>query len=91
LRNPERLQNGRKFQKRQLWLDTIPDWSPHDLRRTVRTGLSRIQCPSEVAEAAIGHGKKGIEGTYNLHEYEAECRIWLQRWADHIGGLRDGN
>jgi integrase len=87
LRNPERLQNGRKFQKRQLWLDTIPDWSPHDLRRTVRTGLSRIQCPSEVAEAAIGHGKKGIEGTYNLHEYEAECRIWLQRWADHMDGL----
>ena len=38
--------------------------------RTVRTGLSRLGCPSDVAEAILGHSKKGIEGTYNLHGYE---------------------
>lgn len=65
----------------------LPAWTPHDLRRSVRTGLSRLQCPNEVAEAALGHSRKGIEGTYDLHRYEAECRQWLQRWADHLDAL----
>ena len=46
-------------------------------------------CPSEVAEAVLGHSRKGIEGTYDLHSYEAECREWLQRWADHLGSLKN--
>ncbi|MDP3280740.1 MAG: site-specific integrase, partial [Nitrosomonas sp.] len=70
--------------KRMLDID---HWTPHDLRRTVRTGLSRLGCRNEVAEAIIGHSKKGIEGTYDLHSYEAECRVWLQKWADHLDSL----
>ncbi|WP_323815687.1 tyrosine-type recombinase/integrase [Cellvibrio sp. NN19] len=62
----------------------IEHWSPHDLRRTVRTGLSRIGCPSEVAEAILGHSRKGIEGTYDLHRYEDQCKVWLQKWADRL-------
>lgn len=62
-------------------------WTPHDLRRTVRTGLSRLQCPNEVAEAVLGHSRKGIEGTYDLHRYEPECKEWLQKWADHLDSL----
>lgn len=65
----------------------IPAWTPHDLRRTVRTGLARLQCPNEVAEAVLGHSRRGIEGTYDLHRYEAECRQWLQKWADHLDSL----
>ncbi len=65
----------------------LPAWTPHDLRRSVRTGLSRLQCPNEVAEAVLGHSRKGIEGTYDLHRYEAECRRWLQKWADHLDAL----
>ncbi|AXB01058.1 MULTISPECIES: site-specific integrase [Aeromonas] len=69
-----------------LMLD-IPRWTPHDLRRTVRTGLSRLQCPSEVAEAILGHTKKGLVGTYDLHRYTEQSREWLQRWADHLDTL----
>lgn len=65
----------------------IEAWTPHDLRRTVRTGLSRIQCPSEVAEAVLGHTRSGIEGTYDLHGYESECRVWLQSWANHLESI----
>jgi integrase len=65
----------------------LPAWTPHDLRRTVRTGLSRLQCPNEVAEAVLGHSRRGIEGTYDLHRYEVECRHWLQTWADHLDSL----
>lgn len=76
------------FRPEQLWPIDLEDWNPHDLRRTVRTGLSRLGCPSEVAEAVLGHSKKGIEGTYNLHTYERECAAWLQKWADHLDGLK---
>lgn len=65
----------------------IPHWTPHDLRRTVRTGLSRLQCPNEVAEAVLGHTRGGVEGIYNLYRYDAECRKWLQVWADYLDSL----
>lgn len=65
----------------------IESWTPHDLRRTVRTGLSRLRCPNEVAEAVLGHARGGIEGTYDLHRYESECKEWLQTWADHLDCL----
>ena len=84
MKNPEKVQKQHKFRYEQLWLNDIPDWNPHDLRRTVRTGLSRLGCPAEVAEAVLGHSKKGIQGTYDLHSYEKECSEWLQKWADYI-------
>ena len=65
----------------------INHWTAHDLRRTVRTGLSRLKCRSEVAEAILGHSRKGIEGTYDLQGYEEECREWLQKWADYMDML----
>lgn len=65
----------------------IPSWTPHDLRRTVRTGLSRLKCPNEVAEAILGHTKGGVEGIYNLYKYDEECKKWLQVWADYMERL----
>ena len=59
-------------------------WTPHDLRRTVRTGLSRMGCSNEVAGAVLGHSSMGIEGTYDLYKFEPECREWLQKWADYL-------
>ncbi|MBQ4771419.1 tyrosine-type recombinase/integrase [Pectobacterium versatile] len=65
----------------------IPHWTPHDLRRTVRTGLSRLQCPNEVAEAVLGHTRGGVEGIYNLYKYDAECKKWLQTWANYLESI----
>lgn len=62
----------------------IEPWSPHDLRRTVRTQLAKLRCPREVSEAILGHAKKGIEGTYDLHHYELEAKEWLQKWCDRL-------
>lgn len=82
MKNPDKVKTN--FRPEQLWLTDIDDWNPHDLRRTVRTGLSRLGCSTDIAEAVLGHSKKGIEGTYNLHNYEAECAEWLQKWADYL-------
>ena len=88
LKNADNLPNRRDFSEAQRWLTSIEDWSPHDLRRTVRTGLSKLGCPKDVGEAVLGHSAKGIEGTYNLYRYEKECKSWLQKWADHMGSLK---
>ena len=66
----------------------IDAWTPHDLRRSVRTGLARIGCPETVSEAILGHDKSGIEAVYNLHKYSSEAKLWLQRWNDHLDDLR---
>lgn len=72
------------FMRKNDLLLEIESWTPHDLRRSVRTGLARLGCPSDVAEAVLGHTKGGIEAVYNLHRYEQESRAWLQRWCDHL-------
>jgi integrase len=62
-------------------------FTPHDLRRSARTGLSRLGVRDEIAEAALGHVEGGIRGTYNLHAYEAEVGEALQKWCDHLDAL----
>jgi integrase len=59
----------------------IPDWSPHDLRRTVRTTLAALGCPNDVAEAVLGHIQPGVAGVYNRHSYDQERRHWLTQLA----------
>ena len=68
----------------------IAKWTPYDLRRTVRTHLSQMQCPRRVAEAILGHSKFGVVGTYDLHRFEPQAKIWLQLWADNLDGLSEG-
>lgn len=66
----------------------INRWTPHDLRRTVRTSLSKLKCPSDIAEAILGHTKGGVKGVYDLYTYEAECKEWLQVWCDYLDTLK---
>ena len=63
---------------------SVTHWSPHDLRRTVRTMLASMGCPGEVAESILGHVQPGVQGTYNRHTYDAERRVWLQRWSERL-------
>jgi integrase len=58
-----------------------PDWVIHDLRRTVRTRLSSLRVPDNVAELVIGHGRKGLQRIYDQHQYVDEMREALTAWA----------
>jgi integrase len=53
----------------------------HDLRRTVRTRLSALKVPDHIAEAVIGHGRKGIARVYDMHGFADEKREALTKWA----------
>jgi integrase len=59
----------------------VTPWKVHDLRRTLRTRLASLQVPDVVAEAIVGHGRKGLQRVYDQHSYEPEMRAALERWA----------
>lgn len=59
-------------------------WTPHDLRRTVRTGLAELGVDDMVAEQVLGHKIPGIMGVYNQHSYASEKRAALGKWERHI-------
>lgn len=63
------------------------DFALHDLRRTVRTGLSRLRVPFEVAERVLGHVPGGVSQHYDRFNYMDEKRQALEAWARHVDGL----
>ncbi len=40
-------------------------WTLHDLRRTLRTDLASLRVRDEIADACLGHGKRGLARIYN--------------------------
>ncbi|RZI82593.1 MAG: DUF4102 domain-containing protein [Rubrivivax sp.] len=69
----------------------VTHWSPHDLRRTVRTKLAMMGCPDAIAEAVLGHMQPGIKGIYNRHQYDKERRIWLTLLSEQWESLAQTN
>lgn len=53
----------------------------HDLRRTARTHLAALGVRREVAERCLGHKIRGVEGTYDRHDYFEERRQALEQWT----------
>ncbi len=66
---------------------TVTRWSPHDLRRSVRTLLAKMGCPNDVAESVLGHMQPGVVGVYNRHSYDAERLDWLTRLDERLEAL----
>lgn len=60
----------------------------HDLRRTIRTGLSDLGVSTEVAELCLNHRPAGVQGVYDRAERLEQRAIALQRWADHVDGIQ---
>lgn len=56
----------------------------HDLRRTFRTGLSRLGVDTEIAELALGHARADLESRYNRDNCAAEVRAAFEAWAEHV-------
>ena len=60
----------------------LPSFTLHDLRRTARTQLAALGVRREVAERCLGHAIRGVEGTYDRHNYFRERRAALEQWTD---------
>ena len=59
----------------------------HDLRRTAATGMQRLGIPMPVTEAVLNHisgSRGGIAGVYQRHDYFAEKKEALEKWASEV-------
>ncbi len=57
---------------------------PHDLRRTFRTGLSRLDIDVDTAELALGHARGDLEAIYNRDDAHDRLRLAFDTWAAHV-------
>lgn len=64
--------------------------TPHDLRRTLRTGLAALGVAPHIAEACLGHSLGRIAKTYDVHDYLDERRDALNRWDAYVKHLVTG-
>jgi integrase len=87
------------FSKAKTYLDDhirsdgseLDQWGFHDLRRTVRTHMSRIGVTSAVAERVLNHTPQGVEAIYDRHGYLDEKRMALEAWSNAISYSLTGN
>jgi integrase len=69
-------------------LDDAPEpWTIHDIRRTMRTGLSGLPIPSHVCELVIAHAQQGMLKVYDRHTYDDEKRRALDLWAARLRSI----
>jgi integrase len=64
-------------------------FTPHDLRRTLRTRLAELGVSDIVAERVLGHKLQGVLGIYNRHSYDVEKRQALGLWDRRLAEILD--
>jgi integrase len=77
--------------KRQLdELAGVSNWRLHDLRRTCVSGMARLGVAPHVADKILNHQTgtiSGVAAVYQRHEFLAERREALERWANHVSAI----
>ncbi|MER9965576.1 integrase arm-type DNA-binding domain-containing protein [Mesorhizobium sp. M0060] len=68
----------------------IPEWTLHDLRRTLATRGGDLGVLPHTIEAILNHARVGVSAHYNHARYEAEKRAALIRWAAYVERLVAG-
>jgi integrase len=93
-RDGQKLSKGKRTVNKRIAKagSSIPHWTIHDIRRTVRTRLAALGVSMDVAEALLGHvgHRSPIERVYNKHEYWAEKRKALAMWEANLRAIIDG-
>ena len=67
----------------------LPDWTLHDLRRTMVTTMNEhLGIAPHVVEAVVNHvsgpAKRGVAGVYNRATYLQDRRNALREWAAYV-------
>ena len=60
---------------------TIPDFVPHDLRRTAASLMASAGTPRLVIGKILNHQETGVTAIYDRHGYDLEKRAALDAWS----------
>jgi integrase len=72
---------------KRLPLDGVEHFTVHDMRRTARTHMAALGISRFVAERALNHRIRDVEGLYDQHDNFAERKVALGKWADLLATL----
>jgi integrase len=84
LRSWRALARARGEDRRKAEIDSFVI---HDIRRTMRTGLSALPVPDLVRELVIAHSKPGLHKVYDQFAYVDEKRQALDLWAARLRSI----
>jgi integrase len=73
-----------ELQKHDPKAEPLPHWTPHDLRRSSRTWMSRAGVDPDHAERCLGHVIGGIRDNYDKYEYREEKAVAFGKLAAQI-------
>ena len=76
---------------RRLPLDDIEHFTVHDMRRTARTHMAALGVDRFVAERALNHKVRDVEGVYNQYDYFEERKVALERWAKWLAAMEEAH
>jgi integrase len=68
----------------------IQDFRFHDFRRTMATGMARLEIDLHIVERCLNHTGgtfRGVVGVYQRFKFEKQMRHALELWADHVTKL----
>jgi integrase len=69
--------------------DLAEPWTLHDLRRSFRSGLTRLGADHHLGELMINHRPKTLRSIYDREERLDERRAMAERWAEHLRPFLD--
>jgi integrase len=86
----DHAKSTKNARKKLTKLTGVKDWTGHDLRRTLRTLLSREGVQPHIAERVLGHVQSGVEGIYDRYAYleeKGQALLKMEKAVRRIVGL----
>jgi integrase len=80
---------SRAVRENQKQLD-IEHFTPHDLRRTAASFMTKLGVPRLHVEKVLNHSTGDIAEIYDRHNYADEKRVALDRWGEYLTNLVEG-
>ncbi len=91
---PSRSVKPAPIREYKTWVNALrdelkfePDWTAHDLRRTLQTNLTKMGISRFIADKITNHADSSVGGVYDRYEYKAEKRDALTKWDARLAQI----
>ena len=91
---PSRSVKPAPIREYKTWVNALrdelkfePDWTAHDLRRTLQTNLTKMGISRFIADKITNHADSSVGGVYDRYEYKAEKRAALAAWDARLAEI----
>jgi integrase len=81
------LRKALKLKPQEKVPQYVPDWTIHDLRRSVATKMAALGISQFDIARVLNHSDRSVTAIYNRHAYLVEKRRALDLWANRLNGI----